>query len=132
MNKYWFAGKPGLVAGFAAAVAVAFMVASPVMAVERSLFEGRTLVVLSRLGKLVLNFGADGTLSGNAGAASPPSDRGRWWVKDSQMCVQWQNWLAAAAHCFGVVVVDASVLHWQGDDGEVGTAQFTGSGLRRQ
>ncbi len=97
----------------------------PVLA---SFFTGKTLVVSSRYGDIPMRFFHDGTIVASSPAPWSAGDRGRWWVSQQRICVQWQTWKEGQPHCFAVEMAGASTLHWRADTGEEGVARFEDSG----
>jgi hypothetical protein len=51
-------------------------------------------------------------------------DRGRWWVRNSQLCQQWQNWSDGRSYCYKLSVNGESV-YWTRSDGASGTARLS-------
>jgi hypothetical protein len=101
----------------------------PVLA---SFFAGRTLVVSSRYGDISMRFSHDGTIVASSPAPLSAGDRGRWWVSQQRICVQWQTWKDGQPHCFAIERTGTSILRWRADTGEEGVARFEelGTGTR--
>lgn len=93
-----------------------------------SFFAGKTLVVSSRYGDIPMRFSHDGTIVASSPAPLAAGDRGRWWVSQQRICVQWQTWKEGQPHCFAIEMAGASTLHWHADTGEEGVARFENSG----
>ncbi len=94
-----------------------------------SLLSGRTPVVSSRYGDIPIRFLGNGSVTGRSPSAAffgetVAADRGRWWISQPRLYVQWQNWMEGRPHCFAVDILDASTLHWRADDGQEGIARF--------
>ena len=72
-----------------------------------------------------VKYAADGTLSGEAGAVAfflgSATDRGKWWVKDRQLCQKWNVWFRGKARCIRVKRVGRK-FYWRDGKGESGTA----------
>jgi hypothetical protein len=98
-----------------------------------SLFAGRTLVVSSRYGEIPMRFARNGTVAGSAQALGPlaADDRGRWWISQQRICVQWQTWMNGQPHCFAIEMAGGSTLRWHADTGEEGLARFEEPGANR-
>lgn len=78
-----------------------------------------------------IRFSQDGMMSGDArelaavlGAAT---DRGRWWLENSQLCYKWFRWFDAEPRCL-VISQEAKRIFWQRDDGENGTGTIVEQG----
>ena len=94
---------------------------SPPFVVAPATFAGKTLLVSSQKGDVSVKFSQNDTI---AGFASGHNDAGKWWISLQKLCLQWQNWLDAKAHCFSVEPVSGPVPRWRADTGEEGIAYF--------
>src|SRR5208337_978824 len=124
----------------AAALGIVFVIPGAVMAggpkgsavnqppALASFFAGRTLVVSSRYGDIPMRFSHDGTIVASSPAPLSAGDRGRWWVSQQMICVQWQTWKEGQPHCFAIEMAGTSTLHWRADTGEEGVARFEDPG----
>ena len=79
-----------------------------------------------------MRFSHDGNIVASSPAPLAAGDRGRWWVSQQRICVQWQTWKEGQAHCFAIEMAGTSTLHWRADTGEEGVARFEelGTGTR--
>ena len=90
---------------------------------------GKTIFVNTPMGEVPIRYSANGGLSGRTELAlldgeSRTADRGRWWVSEKKLCIQWQNWMEGRAHCFTMHRINATTVHWRRDDGKSGTARL--------
>jgi hypothetical protein len=90
---------------------------------------GKTVYVQSPMGEIPIRYAANGTLHGRTELAlldgeSQTSDRGRWWVSDKKLCIQWHSWMEGKAHCFTMHRIGGSTVRWRRDDGKSGTARL--------
>jgi hypothetical protein len=94
----------------------------------RKAVAGKTVHLATPLGGLPINYRADGTMSGSAGALASYTgserDRGRWWVVADKLCQRWNSWLGAKSYCFRLRQQGATV-HWTRNDGLTGVATIT-------
>ncbi len=95
----------------------------------RAAVAGKTVYVQTSMGEVPIRYGANGTLHGRTELAlldgeEKTSDRGRWWVSDNKLCIQWQSWMEGKAHCFTMHRVGASTVRWRRDDGKSGLARL--------
>ena len=102
----------------------------PVAAQEqaiRDLISGRKVLLKTRIGAVIpILFNGDGTMRGHAGSLGfflgANQDSGKWWTAKGRLCQRWKTWLDGEAHCIRLRR-RGSLIHWQADDGEQGTAQ---------
>jgi len=90
---------------------------------------GKTVYIYTPLGEVPIRYSKNGSLSGYTELAlldgeSTAVDRGRWWVSESKLCVQWHNWMGGRAHCFTMHRLSPTVVRWHRDDGKSGTARL--------
>ncbi len=90
---------------------------------------GRTVYIDTPMGEVPIRYSANGGISGRTELAlldgeSTASDRGRWWVSDKKLCIQWHNWMGGRAHCFTMHRLTPNVVRWHRDDGKSGTARL--------
>ena len=76
---------------------------------------------------LPLRFEPDGSLHGTAGKLEfylkTPTDQGKWWVADNQLCQKWRRWFDAKTTCLSLSR-DGGKYAWVRDDGTKGTASI--------
>src|SRR3974377_2160657 len=65
---------------------------------------GKTVYIYTPLGEVPIRYSKNGSVSGRTELAlldgeSVTVDRGRWWVSESKLCLQWHNWAGGQAHC---------------------------------
>jgi len=90
---------------------------------------GKTVYIYTPLGEVPIRYSKNGHVSGATELAlldgeSTTADRGRWWVVDSKLCLQWRSWMGGRAHCFTMHQLSPTVVHWRRDDGKSGTARL--------
>jgi hypothetical protein len=90
---------------------------------------GKTVYIYTPLGEVPIRYAKNGTVRGQTELAvfdgeSVTVDRGRWWVSESQLCLQWRNWMGGKAHCFTMHRLSPTVVRWRRDDGKSGTARL--------
>jgi hypothetical protein len=81
------------------------------------------------LGEVPVRYATNGSVSARTELAlldgeSTTVDRGRWWVSESKLCLQWRNWMGGRTHCFTMHRLSPTVVHWRRDDGKSGTARL--------
>jgi hypothetical protein len=91
--------------------------------------EGKTVFVSTPLGEVPIRYMKNGAVHGQTDLAlldgeSLTADRGRWWVAEKKLCIQWQNWMGGRPHCFTMRRVSPTVVYWRRDDGKSGTARI--------
>jgi len=89
---------------------------------------GATIHLDTPLGiALPLVFNPDGSVLGTAGRLAfylgSASDRGKWWISNSQLCQKWSKWFDGETSCMQIVK-NGSKFQWQRDDGKSGTAKI--------
>jgi hypothetical protein len=90
---------------------------------------GKMVYIDTPLGEVPVHYAKNGNLTGRTELAlldgeSTAFDRGRWWVADKKLCIQWQNWMGGKAHCFTMHRLGPNVIHWRREDGKTGTARL--------
>ena len=90
---------------------------------------GKTVYIDTPLGEVPVRYSTNGSVSARTELAlldgeSTPVDRGRWWVSESKLCLQWRNWMGGRTHCFTMHRLSPTVVHWRRDDGKSGTARL--------
>lgn len=80
-------------------------------------------------GELPLYYKKDGSVDGSGEAVGlekflAPTDQGRWWVKDDNLCQQWQSWYEGKVFCFTLETLPDDKIVWRRDDGEEGIARI--------
>ncbi len=90
---------------------------------------GKTVYVYTPMGEVPIRYSKNGSVTGRTELAlldgeSTTVDRGRWWVSQSQLCIQWRNWQGGRAHCFTMHRLSPTVVRWRRDDGKSGTARL--------
>jgi hypothetical protein len=91
--------------------------------------EGKTVFIYTPLGEVPIRYLKNGSLHGQTELAlldgeSTTADRGRWWVAETKLCIQWQNWMGGRPHCFTMHRVGPNVVQWRRDDGKSGMARI--------
>ncbi len=76
-----------------------------------------------------MRFFPDGTITASSPAPLAAGDRGRWWMSQQRICVQWQTWMEGKPHCFAIEMAGTSTQHWRADTGEEGVARFEEPGV---
>jgi hypothetical protein len=90
---------------------------------------GRTVFLDTPLGEVPIRYAKNGSVSARTELAlldgeESEFDRGRWWVSDSKLCLQWQNWQHGKTHCFTMQRLTPTVVRWRRDDGKSGIARI--------
>ena len=91
---------------------------------------GRTIYLQTPFGgEFPLNYRKGGSLDGDGNAIGlgrffKPKDKGRWWIKDNQLCQQWQSWYNGEAYCFVLKKTSPTSLEWLRNDGLSGLARI--------
>ena len=75
-----------------------------------------------------INYGRGGRLSGSSGifslnSAWGSSDRGKWWVRNGQVCQKWNTWYKGKPYCFKLRL-DGKTVYWTRNDGLSGKAEL--------
>lgn len=98
----------------------------------RSAVSGKTIHLHTPVGSTVpIRYRANGTMVGSSSKSlaalageKVSKDRGRWWVRNSQLCQQWNNWSEGRSYCYRLSVNGNSV-RWSRSDGATGTARLS-------
>jgi hypothetical protein len=90
---------------------------------------GKTVFIDTPLGEVPVRYAANGSVSARTELAlldgeSTTVDRGRWWVSESKLCLQWRNWMGGKTHCFTMHRLSPTVVRWRRDDGKSGIARL--------
>ncbi len=90
---------------------------------------GKTVYIKTPMGEVPIRYAAGGALSARTELAlldgeSTTSDRGRWWVSDRKLCIQWHNWMGGRPHCFTMHRISPTTVRWRRDDGKSGIARL--------
>ena len=80
-------------------------------------------------GELPLHYRKDGIVDGSGEAVGlgkflAPTDQGRWWIANDQLCQQWQSWYEGKVFCFKLETLPDDRVVWRRDDGEEGIARI--------
>ena len=91
--------------------------------------EGKTVFIDTPLGEVPIRYMKNGRLAGETDLALldgelTSRDRGRWWVAEKKLCVQWRNWMEGRQHCFTMHRISPNVVRWRRDDGKSGVARI--------
>jgi hypothetical protein len=91
--------------------------------------EGKTVFIYTPLGEVPIRYMKNGHLAGQTDLAlldgeSTTADRGRWWVAEKKLCIQWRNWMGGRTHCFTMHRLGPNVVRWHRDDGKSGVARI--------
>jgi hypothetical protein len=97
-------------------------------------FADRSALISARFGSLSLRFSANNTVRGDSTAVLALGERssrdlGRWWVRASSICIQWETWFHARPRCFAIDLQDESAFTWRGADGEHGEGRLLDQGV---
>ena len=96
----------------------------------RQIVSGKRIYLSVPLGgELPLHYRKDGLVDGSGEAVGlgkflAPTDQGRWWVANDQLCQQWQSWYDGKIFCFKLETLPDDRLVWRRDDGEEGIARI--------
>jgi hypothetical protein len=97
----------------------------------RSALSGKTLYIQTPIGAEVpVRYRGNGTMLGRSSAQlamlageDVKADKGRWWIKSTQLCQKWNNWSEGRAYCYRFQIRGNSV-RWTRNDGESGSARL--------
>jgi hypothetical protein len=121
-------------AALIAAASPAADAAMPLSELElRRAVSGKIIYIATPIGAEVpISYRPNGTMIGRGLTAyaalageMATSDRGRWWIANGQLCQRWTRWLDGRTHCFRLTR-NGETVHWQRNDGRVGTARIGG------
>lgn len=98
----------------------------------RKAISGRTIHLHTPIGSTIpIRYRANGTMTGRSSISLAAlagekvnKDRGRWWVRNSQLCQKWRNWSNGRSYCYTLKVSGSSV-YWTRSDGRSGTARLS-------
>ena len=90
---------------------------------------GKTVYIDTPLGEVPIRYSKNGHVSGSTELALldgelTTADRGRWWVSESKLCLQWRSWMGGRAHCFTMHRLSPTHVLWRRDNGKSGTARL--------
>jgi len=127
MRRYLMIASALLLAGAANASESKFLKGQEL----RSAVSGRTIYLQTPIGAEVpVRYRPNGTIVGRTsrqlamlGGEDVTSDRGRWWVRRSQLCQRWNNWSNGREFCYKFQINGSSV-RWVRSDGKRGTARI--------
>ncbi len=123
-------------------VASATLIASTALASEghrvlsgkslKQAVSGKTIHLHTPVGATVpIRYRPNGTMTGASSMSLAAlagekvnRDRGRWWVRNSQLCQQWRNWSEGQAFCY-TLRVNGNSVYWTRSDGKSGTARLS-------
>jgi hypothetical protein len=97
----------------------------------RSAVSGKTLYIQTPIGAEVpVRYRPNGTMLGRSSAQlamlageDVKADKGRWWVKSTQLCQKWNNWSNGKSYCYRFQINGNSVS-WTRNDGKSGSARL--------
>jgi hypothetical protein len=80
-------------------------------------------------GEFPLHYKTDGQVDGSGEALGigkfvRPTDKGKWWISQNQLCQKWQTWYDGKPMCFKLRSLGADKLAWVQDNGDEGTARI--------
>lgn len=81
--------------------------------------------------ELPLRYSSNGTVTGDISgfrlaSMFTPSETGRWWVDNGQMCQQFPTWYDGETFCFQIEQTGENAISWVRNDGLSGTARIEG------
>lgn len=96
----------------------------------RKAVTGKVVYLRTQGVEVPIAYRGNGTMSGRlrafvaalAGGTSP-TDSGRWWISNDQLCQRWNRWLDGKAYCYRLRR-DGGTVYWQRNDGRRGTARI--------
>ncbi len=119
-----------------AAVVAAPMAALPVHAeplvggaIEATVKGKRVYLATPFGGEFPLYYKANGQVTGDGTALGlgkyfAPTETGRWFVRDNQLCQQFPTWYRGKVSCFALQKTGETTLRWKRDDGYSGRARI--------
>lgn len=96
------------------------------------LVSGKTVYLATPYGfEFPLVYRSDGTVTGDGTGTLlarffAPSETGRWWVGNSNLCQTWPSWYRGKTICFEIKQTGPRSLDWVRDDGFAGSARIKG------
>jgi len=98
----------------------------------RKAVSGKTVYLSTSGIVLPITYRANGTMRGKLQALAAafagdnkPSDVGKWWISNHQLCQRWNNWLGKKSYCYKLTRQGEKVV-WVRNDGRSGTARIGG------
>lgn len=97
----------------------------------RKAVAGKTVYLSTSGIVLPISYRSNGTMRGQlkafaaALAGGKPTDSGRWWISNDQLCQRWNRWLDGKSYCYKLTRNGQSVV-WVRNDGRSGTARIGG------
>lgn len=99
----------------------------------RKTVTGKTIFLPVALGvELPIRYRPGGKMTGKISKmikiidrSAPLNDKGRWWVKNNQLCQKWRNWLDGRSFCYRIKKIGAKKVQWYRNDGKSGTARIS-------
>lgn len=81
-------------------------------------------------GEFPLRYRKNGVVVGDGSALGlgkhmAPKEAGRWWVKNDQLCQQWNSWYKGQVACFQLFETGQNKLFWKRNDGRTGKARIS-------
>ena len=97
----------------------------------RTALSGKTLYIQTPIGAEVpVKYRHNGTMQGRSSTQlamlageDVNADKGRWWIKSTQLCQKWNNWADGRAYCYRFRIKGDSV-YWTRNDGKSGSARL--------
>lgn len=98
----------------------------------KRVISGKTIHLHTPVGSTVpIRYRPNGTMTGKSSATlatlageSVNKDRGRWWVRNSQLCQKWRNWSNGRSFCYKLRM-NGNLVYWTRSDGKSGTARLS-------
>lgn len=98
----------------------------------RNVISGKTIHLHTPVGSTVpIRYRANGTMTGRSSMSLAAlagekvnKDRGRWWIRKSQLCQKWRNWSKGRAYCY-TLKLNGNSVYWTRSDGHRGTARLS-------
>ncbi len=92
---------------------------------------GKTIYIQTPIGaEIPVRYKSNGTMLGVSSqklavlaGEEVNKDRGRWWVRRTQLCQKWNKWSDGRAYCYKLRVNGKSV-YWTRNDGKSGSARL--------
>lgn len=97
----------------------------------RTALSGKTIYLQTPVGSEVpIRYRPNGTMTGSSSkqlamlaGEDVHQDRGRWWIRQAQLCQKWNNWSDGRAYCYRLTI-KGSAVSWIRSDGKSGTARL--------
>jgi hypothetical protein len=91
---------------------------------------GKTVYIQTPLGSIPIRYKPNGVMTGVSSThlaalagEQVNADQGRWWVRRSELCQQWNKWSNGRAHCYKLRT-SGETVYWTRNDGKSGTARL--------